>query len=328
MIDTVTACLENFEVVNREAFAEEAGKRDGYVTKDILYQNLPHLRLEVNNLSRQLYFRASLPHLVYGASLFEMQEGDIGRTIEALRGRMKEAGIETTETALSEAKVHRVDFCRNLSVAHSCKDYVALLDNFIMPRRDKINYQLETLTFGQHSKNRQICIYNKVRQVSKVKDIEERKLVENMPETVLRFESRLLNNRTIKTELKRPLFLYSSFDRQLARQQLLKDFDRIKNVGETQLSLNFNEEAELYRQLIETYGNRAFEAYLGVKGSAVNILQSFCYQDKAILELFTSAGLHLSTAYKLTDKLFEYGRLKPLTDNRGLISELRDKLAA
>lgn len=328
MIDTVSACIEDFDISNRAAFSEEAGKKNGEVTKDILYQNLPHLRLEVNNLSGQLYFRASLPHLVYGASLFEMQESDIGRTVEALQQIMREAGIETTETALSEARVHRVDFCKNMNVSHSCMDYISILDNFRMPRRDKVNYSLETLTFGQHSKNKQICIYNKVRQVSRVKDITERQLVYDMPESILRFESRLLNNRTIKKELKSPLCLYSAFDRQLSREQLLRDFNRIKDVEETQLSLNFNEDVELLRQLIATYGNRAFEAFLGVKGSAENILQSLCFQYKAVIELFTSAGLSVSTAYKNADKLFQYHSLRPLSENRGLIDEIKEKLAA
>lgn len=328
MIDTVTACIESYEVVNETAFAAETGMREGYLTKDILYQNLPHLRLQVNNLSKELYFRASLPHLIYGASLFEMQESDIGRSVEVLRKTMKEAGIETTETALSQARVHRIDFCKNMNVAHSCKDYIAVLDNFRMPKRDKINYELETLTFGQHSKNRQICIYNKVRQISKVKDIKERQLVYDMPESILRFESRLLNNRTIKKELKSPLSFYSAFNRQLSREQLLRDFNRIKDVEETQLALNFNEDVELLRQLISIFGNRAFEAFLGVKGSAENILQSLCFQYKAVIELFTSAGLSQSTAYKNADKLFHYHSLKPLAENRGLIDEIKEKLAA
>jgi hypothetical protein len=328
MVDTVTACIESFEVTNSAAFGKETGERDGYFTKDILYQNLPHLRLQVNNLSKELYFRASLPHLVYGASLYEMKESDIGRTVEILKDTFKEAGIKTTETALSQARVHRIDFCKNMTVDHSCKDYVALLDNFRMPKRDKINYALETLTFGQHSKNRQICIYNKVRQVSKVRDIKERALVFGMPENILRFESRLLNNKTIKKELKSSLCLYSAFNQELSKEQLLRDFNRIKDVEETQLSLNFNDTAELLRQLVSMYGNRAFEAFLGVKGSAEAILESLCFQYKAVFELFKSAGLSQSTAYKNADKLFEYHSLKPLAENRGLINELREKLAA
>ena len=328
MIDTVTACIENFSVVNSCAFATDTGTKDGYTTKDVLYQNLPHLRIEVNNLSRQLYFRASLPHLVYGASLFEMQENDIGKSVEVLRELLREAGVTTTESALSEAKVHRIDFCKNMTVDHNCMDYISLLDNFRMPLRDKINYRLETLTFGQHSKNRQICNYNKVRQVSRVKDRKERELALGRPENVLRFESRLLNNRTIKSEMKRPLFFHSVFNRDLSKEQLLRDFNRIKSAEETQLSLNFNETTELMRQLISIYGNRAFEALLGIRGSAENILQSLCYQHKAVVELFVSAGLSLSTAYKNADKLFEYNRLKPLAENRGLITELKEKLAA
>jgi hypothetical protein len=328
MVDTVTACIESFEVTNERLFAREQGTRDGITTKDILYQNLPHFRAQVDNLSHELYFRASLPHLVYGASLFEMQENDIGRTVEKIQSILTSAGIKATETAISESKVHRIDFCKNLTVNHSCKDYIALLDNYRMPKKDKINYELETLTFGSHNKNRQICIYNKVRQVSKVKDQKEREFVSGMPENILRFESRLLNNRTIKKELKDSLFFYSSFNKQKATEQLLRDFHRIKDIEETQLSLNFNENVELLRQLINMFGNRAFEAFLGIKGSAENILQSLCYQYSAVLELFTNAGLSKATAYKNADKLFEYNRLKPLAENRGLINEIREKLAA
>ena len=328
MVDTVTACIDNFEVSNRAAFEEEQRKKDGYLAKDILFQNLPSLRLEVNNLSSQLYFRASLPHHVYGASLFEMKENDIGRTVEILKEKMREAGIKTTESAVSQARVHRIDFCRNMKVDHNCMDYISVLDNFRMPRRDKVNYHLETLTFGQHSKNKQICIYNKVRQGNRVKDKKERDIFYGLPEDILRFESRLLNNRTIKKELKSPLSLFSSFNSELAREQLLRDFNRIKDAEETQLSLNFNEEVELYRQLISMYGKRALEALLGVKGSAEAFLRSFCFQYKPVLEFFTSAGFSVSTAYKNTDKLFEYYRLKPLAENRGLIEELRLKLSA
>jgi len=328
MVDTVTACLDNFEVKNSAPFESEIRKRDGILRKDILFQNLPHCRIEIDNIDRQLYFRASLPHLVYESSLFEMQESDIGRSIEAVLSIFSKAGVKTTETALSEARVHRVDFCKNLTVSHSCKDYVSLLDNFRMPKRDKINYDLETLTFGSHSKNRQICIYNKVRQLSKVKDKKERELVSGMPENILRFESRLLNNRTIKKELKESLSFFSIFNRQRATEFLLRDFNRIKDVEETQMSLNFNEEVELYRQLIESFGNRSLEAFLGVKGGAENILRSLCYNYKAAIELFTGAGLSISTAYKNADKLFEYFRLKPLAENRGLITEIKEKLAA
>lgn len=328
MIDTVTACFDKFELLNKAAFEEEQRKKDGSIVKDCLFQNLPHLRLEINSLSGEMYYRVSLPHLLYGASLFEMKENDIGRTVEALQSRMKEAGVKVGETVLSESRVHRVDFCKNMNVDHSCMDYISVLDNFRMPRRDKVNYNLETLTFGQHSKSKQICIYNKVRQVSKVKDIKERELVLGLPENILRFESRLLNNRTIKKELESPLYLYSAFNSELAKKQLLRDFKRIKDVEENQLSLNFNEEVELYRQLISMFGNRALEALLGIKGSAESFLRSFCFQYKAVIEFFTAAGLSTASAYRNADKLFEYHRIKPLSENRGLIEEIRKKLAA
>lgn len=328
MIDTVTACIDSFEVVNSSGFETDQRTKDGLTKKDIIFKNLPSLRLEVNNLSSEFYFRASLPHHLYGASIFEVQEGDVGRAVEVLKDKMQQAGIKTTESAISQARVHRVDFCKNLTVDHSCMDYISLLDNFRMPRRDKLDYNLETLTFGLHSKNKQTCIYNKVRQGNKAKDIQERAFYTGRPENVLRYEFREMNNRTILKEVGRPLCFYSAFNSELSRAQILRDFNRIKDAEECQISLNFSEDVELYRGLISMYGNRAFEAMLGIKGSAENVLRSFCYQYKAIVEFFKSAGLSVSSAYKNTDKLFEYNRLKPLTENRGLIDELKLKLAA
>lgn len=340
MVDTVTACLckDCYEIANLALFSTDKGTRvvkdkwndsqNRVISKDKLYQNLSHFRVEVNNIDGQLYFRASLPHLVDKSSLYEIQETDIGRSIEAVHSILSKSGIKTTETAVSESKVHRIDLCKNLHVDHNCKDYIAVLDNFRMPKSDKINFELETLMFGSHSKNRQVCIYNKVRQLSQVKDIKEREVVSGMPENILRFESRLLNNRTIKKELKNSLSFYSIFNKQLAREQLLRDFNRIKDVEKTQLSLNFDNEVELFSQLRESFGNRAFEAYLGVKGGADNILREMCFQYKAVLELFTGAGLGTASAYRNADKLFEYYRLKPLAENRGLIAEIKEKLAA
>jgi hypothetical protein len=171
-------------------------------------------------------------------------------------------------------------------------------------------------------------MYNKVRQGKTVRDKREREFYLGLPENVFRYELRHLNNKTIKKEVGQPLYLYSIFDSELSREQIVRDFDRIKDVKETQLSLNFSEEVELYKQLISMYGNRSFEAMLGVKGSAENLLQSFCFQYRAIVEFFKAAGLSVSSAYKNTDKLFEYYRLKPLSEHRGLIEELRLKLAA
>jgi len=328
MLDTITACTKEFNVLSLSGFGEEMRSKDGSVSRHVFYKNLPHCRLEIDHINGELGIRASLPHLVYGASLFEMAESDVGRTVGKLQSIAKEAGVSITESALSQSRIYRIDICKNVQVSHSCKDYVALLDNFRMPKSDKVNYKLETLTFGAKSRNKQICIYNKIRQVSQVRDKEERALAVGKPENILRFESRLLNNKTIKKEIKSPLFLFSAFNKQMAREQIMRDFNRIKDVQETQMSLNFDVEVELYRSLKEMFGKRAFEAFLGVKGSAQAILQSFRYEYSAVLELFKGAGLSDSTAYKNTDKLFRYNSIKPAAENRCLIEELREKLAA
>lgn len=268
-----------------------------------------------------LFLEVSLPKLLYGTSLKELQENDLERCIEELERELKAAGAIVQTGAVENMPLSRLDYCRNIKVQHSIVDYLALLRNCSLGKRARANWQTETVLW--YNGSQEFTAYNKVLEVqSRHKDT--RQLVAPKQD-ILRLESRMKRAPVIRQELKERRTLAECFNFELAKQKLLSDYDKlVLNVGE-QLQLNFLEDLERLQGLREKT-RYSWQLFLAEYGTSF-FLAKYNYDLELVKKLLLET-YQRRQAYNILKslKLFIAERRTP--EERHLLRELRDKLAA
>lgn len=328
MLDTVRLFTRDFDLARQNSFVSQttANYSTGEIMAEKVFCNLAtgaRLNIKPQAGEKCLFFEASLPRLVYGNSLQELQESDLERCIDSIAGQLKAAGAVLDSGAIERLPVSRLDYCRNIEVQHNIVDYIALLRNCSFGKRNKTNWQTETVLFFNGSQ--EFTAYNKMLEVKSSKGAAAAGIDPNAPENILRLESRLKTAAVVKRTLQQRRTLAECYNFNVAREKLLTDFDTlVLNVG-SQLELNFNSDLERLQVLRERsrYGWRLFLSEQGVD----LFLLKYGYDLELVKKLLLEAFSRRQTYNILRElKLSIAERRTP--EQRDLLQEVRLKLAA
>ncbi|MBD5401009.1 hypothetical protein HDR61_04705 [bacterium] len=165
-----------------------------------------------------LTLRFSIPRLIYGSNLFEIEENDFDKVVQTLIQKLRCIGIYVSENDIRDASIWELHTCQDFNmnntvgVAQTLQNFHKLLfskklDNsiteYLHDDIEKGNF-IEGLKFGLKCKSYEVCFYDKYKQICQ--DDKSREFMEAVKEQtaikeVLRFEYRLYNSQAVKREL-------------------------------------------------------------------------------------------------------------------------------
>lgn len=327
MLDTVRLFTKDFELAKRNSFlTQPLYNCDGELLSEKVFCNLAtgaRLNVKPQGSEKCLFLEASLPRLLFGSSLQELQESDYEHCIEAVAGQFKVAGAIVDFDAIDRLLLSRLDYAKNLAVKHSIEEYLALLRNCSFGRRNKTNWLMETILFFNGSQ--EFTAYNKVLEVKNSKSAAVAGVNKDTPENILRLESRLKSAAVIKRTLQQRRTFGECYNFKVAREKLLSDFDTlVLNVGQ-QLELNFNDfsmELEYYKrqgrdaigQIEKRYGRSTILAMFQNELGTLQTCLLKHYSKRQVYYIIKNYKQHIAE------------RRTP--EQRDLLQELRSKLAA
>lgn len=328
MIDTIKLFSGSFHLKPGHKFKTGTiTDSNGEIEAEKTFCNLPHFSIDITR-DKVLYLQTSLPKLLYGTSLFEVQPTDFEQAVDKIQDKLSEAGVEIADNRLADFQLSRIDLCRNLEVEHSPMDYLVYLSDRYMPRRQKRDISHETLSF--RNSDRELTFYNKVREIRQTeKDPRVLKLVQNRPENILRIESRLKKRRVIDKTLqlgKPEVQLSAVFDSGVCRNHLLHEVDSLVASAESQGEFNFHENSLLLQAIAERRKRGVFKEFLAVRGVR-EFLTDF-RGDWGKIREFLEFHYGKSQTYQLVAELKKYRSLLVETAERDLLAEIRQKLVA
>jgi len=327
MLDTVRLFTKDFELAKRNSFlTQPLYNCDGELLSEKVFCNLAtgaRLNVKPQGKDNCLFFEVSLPKLLFGSSLQELQESDFERCIEAVADQFKVAGAVVDFDSIERLPLSRLDYAKNLAMKHSIEEYLALLRNCSFGRRNKTNWLMETILFFNGSQ--EFTAYNKVLEVKNSKSAAVAGVNKDTPENILRLESRLKSAAVIKRTLQQRRTFGECYNFKVAREKLLSDFDTlVLNVGQ-QLELNFNDfsmELEYYKrqgrdaigQIEKRYGRSAILAMFQNELGTLQTCLLKHYSKRQVYYIIKNYKQHIAECRT--------------PEQRDLLQELRSKLAA
>ncbi len=284
-MDTVIIKLNGFKVANISLFLPELNKRrfqdlspterqstrtylrafrfepphqDAYLPKIEVYEALNDDR---NELTYTLQARFSVPKLLYGNSVQEVNDNDLERVIYAFTKALTGAGIVVSSTTVANARVSQVDFCKNIILPRDIRMQEVLTE---LQRTDiskaidmtQKEYKHGGRTLHIYSQTVERVFYDKVNDATRPKGkrkdkghIErEREVIDRYGlanREIFRYEYRLKKNQAVKQKvnaaLRRPyptvVQLKDLFTPNLCKTILLQSWRDLIQRPENQLAL-------------------------------------------------------------------------------------------
>lgn len=190
--------------------------------------------------------QVSLPKLVYGTNVYEIEENDLDLIFDNLKNCLRGFGVIVSVSSLREAIIKRADFSKNIELP----DYLGKA-NQVIYTLSKFDYKTRSeFNFNQYQGNKGIwikfynstqgfCIYDKYAEIvnngytEKEKDIkkkiEQNELFRNLTKLELSFQRKdsfesFLRKRINKN---RDFTLTDMLNRELSRNILIESFDRV-----------------------------------------------------------------------------------------------------
>ena len=320
MIDTISLYLsgrngQEFDL-NMKEFNSSVNKTgqvnnysNNFTLKDKDKRNI-YIKYDVNRLYAIVTF--SVPKLIYGNSLENIQVKDKDEVMNILTGRL--TGI--LEADFQNWNVSRLDVTRNLQMKNEISGYVTALKkayDFSQGRYNFTNVKDESLTINNNS--RRFVIYDKVKQ-----EIHEKEISRSTAKdygNILRIEVQHKKSKHIKTSFKRNY----SFD-ELFTDKTFEDFSKFQlhffdkfycNSGQYQL---FIKDVALAELIFLNYSKRDLAKNLFVKkylnengydGAVLqNILRPYYSRqglNKALKEIDKLSRLGTKTVYNVLDEI-------------------------
>lgn len=326
MLDTVTGSLKNYSLKKINLFETLPSKVNCFGEQTGIpkvFCNMPNFNVDIKP-DETLYWKASLPHLLYGSSYFEIQESDAELCFDSITKNLENAGVQFDKQDIYENKLSRIDFCRNPQMDYPIPDYLFYLSQFRMSRRDKLDWKKETLYF--RNRQRELAIYNKVRAINTdVRCKAEREYISGMPENILRFESKFRTGKAINREFG-SLNLEKAFNKELCDKVFKKEIDGLIRADNIQLELDLGENHFLMERIKVSQQRNVFTKFLNTKG-IMPFLQEFQYNDELIKE-FLFMHFKKTQVYDVLGQIRELQVLMMPKEQRELMKEIRLKLAA
>jgi len=329
MIDTIKMFTTEFKLMNNNKFVHQqtSNYSTGELTGEKLFCNLPHFNIDIKTTDKKILFiQTSLPKLIYRTSLYEIKEQDTEKAIKAIEQQLKMSGVSISNNSLNDFDLSRLDFCKNIQVENNIIDYLLYFNKFYYSKRMKTELKSETVTY--RNKSQQLTFYNKIKEIQDTeKDKEIIELVQDLPQDILRIESRLLKKRTIEQELKKNNVKFCNiFNMDIARNKLLKDINCLVQDSQEQIELAFEQNTELLNYIKSKKKRNVFTTFLAAKG-AEQFLSEFNNDYDKILSFFLD---HFSKAqsHRNRNELRKFQRLIENRKQKDLLKEIRYKIAA
>ncbi|WP_053361936.1 phage/plasmid replication protein [Bacillus sp. FJAT-27251] len=153
-----------------------------YNTYIVFDKKIPYIKY--NDRSKRLFISLSIPKLIYGNNIKEIDEHDIKDFFIIIHNRLNElfgVCIESTEWKICEVEVSKNFY---LDSHQQVTEYINKLSNIKLPRKTTIKYNTESVYFK--NKSQIIKFYDKLHQLKKETDITASCL--KQAENILRFE--------------------------------------------------------------------------------------------------------------------------------------------
>jgi len=272
------------------------------------------------------YCNVSLPKMLYGTSLKEVNQSDFDRCVEGIHNQFTKAGIEVDKYAIPGMKVGRIDYCKNIKVDGLALDYTELFMQGYMPGRF-IPDHTPPGTALWRNRNRQFTCYDKIGEV--LNDTKQRfaaGLSLDTPHTVLRCESRLLNGGAVKRTLEVRAF-QDCYSMELARKHLLQDFDKLQVDSDIMNAFNNSE----LSYLLMHYNHDKVVRYLGKRFILAEVNGDIDRLKALLLLRYPKEPGKKNKGRQVRNQLRQYRNLASELQTprqRDMLAEVRRKLAA
>ena len=238
MLDTVRLWTRQFDVTNKEGWrrvVQEDGAT-GEVVSEAWTGLLPSnnmLKVRPNGGATSLFYDVhSLPALVKGSSIHELEEGEFGLALEAMRRELHEGGIDFDEDSLPLWRLSRVDFCRNIKTEHHASEYIRLLELGEMRYMEPKHRHCETALWL--NKGKEFTCYDKHKAILDKGQALVAGIDASTPRNIVRIESRFMTSSVIaehtiskNTGEDGRKTLFEAWDMGLAKRLLLSDYDKV-----------------------------------------------------------------------------------------------------
>jgi len=215
-----------------------------------------------------LHIEFSIPKLLFGNSVQELEDNDLKTIISLLKTRLYRMGIGISEKALNEAVVVKAHFGKNIPLSYplTAQDAISGLYKADLGKRKDINIRHygndgQALYFYASSAN--IIFYDKLRDIAtpknkamdKIKLKQEKLLLQGMnpdkqPE-ILRFEVRFTRQQSLNAFLSKALdskikkiTFEKIFNKELCQKALITSWEDIIDRPANQLALKIEKSPE------------------------------------------------------------------------------------
>ncbi|HON83364.1 MAG TPA: hypothetical protein PLW61_05995 [Caldisericia bacterium] len=148
--------------------------------------NSEEIYLTIDDKGLRLHF--SLPKLLYKNNFYPIKEKDFQIAIDNLDERIRDLGVITD---LKSFKVMRLDIFKNVMSDYNFNIYSDILRSLELKRTHKRDY---IDGFLSSNTNREICFYNKIKEMRENKE----RFTDIKEEKIIRGELRLLKHREVK----------------------------------------------------------------------------------------------------------------------------------
>lgn len=145
-------------------------------------KKIPYIKY--NDKSKRLFISLSIPKLLYGNNVVEIDEQDIIEFFNIVHSRLNE--LLNISINYKKWKINEVEVSKNfiLDSKQQVTEYINKLSNIQLPRKTTVKYNSESVYFK--NKSQIIKFYDKLAELKKEKDIDHELL--KQAENILRFE--------------------------------------------------------------------------------------------------------------------------------------------
>ena len=225
-------------------------------------------RFKENIPTYDLHIEFSVPKLLFGNSVQELENNDIKAVISILKIRLSRMGVEVSKNAINKAIVVKAHFGKNIPLSHplTAQDAISGLYKADLGKSKDINIRHygnggQALYFYASSAN--IIFYDKLRDIAtpknkamdKIKLKQEKNLLQEIDKNeqpeILRFEVRLTRQQSLNAFLSKVLdsrikeiTLEEIFNRELCQKVLIAYWEDILNRPANQLALKMEKSPE------------------------------------------------------------------------------------
>jgi len=187
MLDTLSIGTSEFDISreNKLIMRVDTYNETNTSFKKYFFNN-DEIYLTIDDKGLRLHF--SLPKLLLKNNFYPIKEKDFQIAIDNLDERIRDLGVITD---LRSFKVMRLDIFKNVMSDYNFNVYSDVLRNLELKRTHKRDY---IDGFLSSNTNREICFYNKVKEMRENKE----RFTDIKDEKVIRGELRLLKHREVK----------------------------------------------------------------------------------------------------------------------------------